>query len=79
MPYGVYHDFMDDTNSLPNNPDERWDRIQGVTIQQLYNVHNSGVTDMYLYRCNFRNQTNGYLNTADVDAVFDNHLVKVCN
>jgi hypothetical protein len=78
IPYGLYHDLMDDTNSAPNNPAETWDRIQGVTIQQLYDAHNSSVTDMYRYRCNFRNQ-NYFLNQADMDAIFDKHEVKLCN
>ncbi len=79
MPYGLYHDFMDDTNSAPNNPNEMWDRIQGVSIQQLYNAHGSNVINMALYRCNFSNQTSGFLNKADVDNIFDNHRVKLCN
>lgn len=78
IPYGLYHDFMDDTNSAPNNPVETWDRIRGVTIQQLYNAHGSQMTEMYIYRCNFTSQ-NPSLNQADIDAIFDNHLVRICD
>jgi hypothetical protein len=78
MPYSVYHAFMDDMNSAPNNPVESWDRIRGVTIQQLYNAHGSNVTDMYLYRYNFINQ-NYFLNLRDMNDIFDAHNVRMCN
>lgn len=72
IPYGCYHDLMDNTNVAPNNPVEVWDIIQGVTIQQLYNAHNSNVTDMCGYRNNFINQ-NPALNPIGVNDIFDRH------
>lgn len=77
MPYGCFHDLMDETSRSPNNPNENWDRIQGVTIQQLYNAHGSNITSMPLYRCNFTNQ-NPSLNRTDVDDIFENHAVDIC-
>ena len=78
IPYGLYHDLMDNTNAPPNNSNEQWDRIQGVSIQQLYNAHGRQMTEMYIYRCNFISQ-NPSLNQVDIDDIFDAHLVRVCD
>lgn len=72
IPYGAYHDLMDNTNVAPNNPGENWDVIQGVTIRQLYNAHSSDITSMCSYRQNFVAQ-NPALNQADVDLIFNIH------
>jgi hypothetical protein len=72
IPYGCYHDLMDNTNIAPNNSAENWDRVQGVTIQQLYNAHGPNITDMCAYRQNFIAQ-NPLLNAADVNLIFDIH------
>jgi hypothetical protein len=77
MPYGCFHDLMDDTNRSPNNPDEKWDNIQGVSIQQLFNAHGSNITSMPLYRFSFTNQNPG-LNRTDVNDIFENHAVDIC-
>lgn len=72
IPYGCYHDFMDNTNIAPNNPGENWDIIQGVSIQQLYNAHNSNVIDMCGYINSFTTQNPG-LNQAAVFEIFTRH------
>lgn len=72
IPYGCYYDFMDNTNVAPNNAAETWDVIQGVTIQQLFNAHNPGITTMCSYRQNFAFQNPG-LNQAGINRIFDEH------
>ncbi len=72
IPYGLYHDLMDNTNVLPNNPLEDWDVIQGVTIRQMYNAQGSNVKNMCEYWPSFINQ-NPLLNQADLDKIFIRH------
>jgi len=72
MPYGLYHDLMDNTNIAPNNPNETWDNIQGVTIRQLFEALGPEVRDMCAYRNNFT-QLYPALNQAAVNRIFDVH------
>jgi hypothetical protein len=72
IPYGAYHDLMDNTNLPPNNPNETWDIIQDITIQQMYNAHGPSITNMCAYRQNFSAQYPG-LNQLGVNQIFDQH------
>jgi hypothetical protein len=72
IPYGCYHDLMDNTNVAPNNPAENWDIVQGVTIQQLYSAHGRDITNMCAYRQNFI-ADNPFLNIPAVDEIFNRH------
>jgi hypothetical protein len=67
MPYGCYHDLIDAANTA-----ETWDAIQGVSIQQMYNSHNSKIISMCNYRENFAFE-NPTLNQVNVDRVFNQH------
>jgi hypothetical protein len=77
IPYGIYHDLMDNTNVGPNNATEFWDSIQNVTIQQLYNAHGPDVINMCEYQSNFITQ-NTSLNVNNVIQIFDRHFIR-CN
>jgi hypothetical protein len=66
IPYGMYHDFMDGFN-----PNEPWDNVQGMTIQQLYNLHGAEVTNRCDYVFRFFNVYG--MNTGWF--IFNNHNV----
>lgn len=67
IPYGCYNDLIDGLNAA-----EPWDVVQGVSIQQLFNAHNSNVTGMCGYRANF-NLLNPTINQVDLNVIFDIH------
>jgi hypothetical protein len=64
---GVFHDLMDVNNTL--NEENNWDFVGGMTIRQLYEVHNPSVTSMCLYRFRLF-QLYPFLNRAQVDEIF---------
>jgi hypothetical protein len=72
IPMGLYHDLMDNTNISPNNSDEKWDGIQGVTIKQMYDAFGPEVTSPCAYYNSFTSQ-NPTLNQNLVFQIFDQH------
>lgn len=74
IPYGCYHDFMDNTNLAPNNANETWDAIQGVSIRQLFDAQGNKITSMCEYRENFIFQNPG-LNRQSINDIFIEHNV----
>jgi hypothetical protein len=69
IPHGLYHDLMDDSTSTNSNRTERWDRIQGVTIQQMYEAFAPNIGNMCEYESNFLNR-NTNLNQGFVFDIF---------
>jgi hypothetical protein len=70
IPYGLYHDLMDNTNAAPNNSLETWDRIQGVTLRQMYLAHGPNINSMCAYRGSFVGQ-NPALNQVNLGDIFN--------
>ncbi len=72
IPMGLYHDLMDNTNVSPNNPAETWDKIQDVTIKQMYDAFGPSVTSKCNYYNSFISQNPG-LDQTEVFNIFDTH------
>lgn len=77
LPMGIFHDLMDDTNVAPNNPGETWDRVQGVSIHDMYYAFTPQINSICDYEEWFTFQNSG-LNAADVHEIFVRHSVN-CN
>ncbi len=72
IPYGFYHDLMDDSSTPNQNPEIIWDRINGVSIQQLYNALGSDIDFMCEYFWRF-NQQNPGIPFNDLMDIATNH------
>jgi len=69
IPKGVYHDLMDKSNTA-----ETWDKVEGATIKQLYDVLGSDLGSMCEYETKFLQQ-NPSFNVNDVNDIFIKHEV----
>ncbi len=47
IPSGLYYDLMDNVNLFP--PENTWDNVGGVTIEEMYRVFNPYTTSMCFY------------------------------
>lgn len=53
IPGGVYFDLIDGVNALP--AEDPWDQVHGSSIQDMFNVFDSHISDMCEYRVAFLN------------------------
>jgi hypothetical protein len=74
IPMGIYHDLMDDSTDLNSNRTEDWDRINGVTIKQMYDAFAPNIGSMCDYEGNFLTR-NTLLNQTAVIDIFNSHSI----
>jgi hypothetical protein len=72
IPYGFYHDLIDDSQIPITNPERFWDRVNGITIRQLYMALGSDEDLMCDYLWTFLQQNPG-VNMNDVIEIAMRH------
>src|SRR5258705_12938102 len=73
IPMGVYYDLMDNTNIPPDNPAENWDRIQGITLHDIFNIFDPSIFSMCEYYNRFVQLHQGTIPLVDMFDLFNHH------